>query len=166
MKHDVTVELAGGKQIKFETGRMAKQASGRSVCNHFRRQRRARNGNLASQDPKEGIDFFPLDGGVPGVHLRRWTDPRRLHQERGPTQRKGNSHQRGRSIGPSDRSFRRRSGTKRRSWLSCTQPTRKTTRTCSESMVRAARWRSERYPLPRSRRCRAHRSSIEGISSS
>ena len=28
MKHDVTVELAGGKQIKFETGRIAKQASG------------------------------------------------------------------------------------------------------------------------------------------
>jgi polyribonucleotide nucleotidyltransferase len=28
MKQDVTVELAGGKQIKFETGRMAKQASG------------------------------------------------------------------------------------------------------------------------------------------
>jgi polyribonucleotide nucleotidyltransferase len=28
MKHQVTVELAGGKQITFETGRMAKQASG------------------------------------------------------------------------------------------------------------------------------------------
>ena len=31
MKQDVTVELAGGKQIKFETGRMAKQASGAAL---------------------------------------------------------------------------------------------------------------------------------------
>jgi len=28
MKQEVTVELAGGKRITFETGRMAKQASG------------------------------------------------------------------------------------------------------------------------------------------
>lgn len=31
MKQDVTVELAGGKQIKFETGRMAKQAPGAAL---------------------------------------------------------------------------------------------------------------------------------------
>ena len=31
MKQDVTVELPGGKQIKFETGRMAKQVPG---CAH------------------------------------------------------------------------------------------------------------------------------------
>ena len=31
MKHDVTVELAGGKQLHFETGRMAKQASGAAL---------------------------------------------------------------------------------------------------------------------------------------
>ena len=31
MKQDVTVQLAGGKQIKFETGRMAKQAPGAAL---------------------------------------------------------------------------------------------------------------------------------------
>ena len=31
MKHEVTVELAGGKRLSFETGRMAKQASGAAL---------------------------------------------------------------------------------------------------------------------------------------
>ena len=30
-KHDVTVELAGGKRLVFATGRMAKQASGAAL---------------------------------------------------------------------------------------------------------------------------------------
>ena len=30
-KHDVAVELAGGKRLVFETGRMAKQASGAAL---------------------------------------------------------------------------------------------------------------------------------------
>ena len=31
MKQEVTVELAGGKRLNFETGRMAKQASGAAL---------------------------------------------------------------------------------------------------------------------------------------
>jgi polyribonucleotide nucleotidyltransferase len=31
MKQEVTVELAGGKRITFETGRLAKQASGSAL---------------------------------------------------------------------------------------------------------------------------------------
>ena len=30
-KHEVAVELAGGKRLVFETGRMAKQASGAAL---------------------------------------------------------------------------------------------------------------------------------------
>ena len=78
MKQDVTVELAGGKQIKFETGRMAKQASGAAFTTS------GDNAVLATAtaaDPKEGIDFFPLTveyrentyagGRIPGGFIKR-----------------------------------------------------------------------------------------------
>src|SRR6266851_808958 len=58
MKQDVIVELAGGKQIKFETGRMAKQASGAALTTSGDNVILATA--VASPDPKEGIDFFPL----------------------------------------------------------------------------------------------------------
>src|SRR6202163_4256123 len=57
MKQDVTVELAGGKRIKFETGRMAKQASGAALTSSGDNVVLATA--VASPDPKEGIDFFP-----------------------------------------------------------------------------------------------------------
>src|SRR3981189_60259 len=54
----VTVDLAGGKQISFETGKLAKQAHGAAVV------RLGDNVVLATAtanaDPREGIDFFPL----------------------------------------------------------------------------------------------------------
>src|SRR4051794_26934211 len=79
MKQEVTVELSGGKSITFETGRIAKQAHG-SVL--------AKNGDnyvlataVANQDPREGIDFFPLTvdyreytyagGRIPGGFIKR-----------------------------------------------------------------------------------------------
>jgi hypothetical protein len=53
----VTVELTGGKQLSFETGKLAKQAHGAAVV---------RLGDnvvlataVANADPREGIDFFP-----------------------------------------------------------------------------------------------------------
>ena len=58
MKQDVIVELAGGKQIKFETGRMAKQASGAALTSSGDNVILATA--VASPDPKDGIDFFPL----------------------------------------------------------------------------------------------------------
>jgi polyribonucleotide nucleotidyltransferase len=79
MKQDVTVELAGGKQIKFETGRMAKQAPGAAFTTSGDNAVLATA--VASPDPKEGIDFFPLTveyreftyagGRIPGGFIKR-----------------------------------------------------------------------------------------------
>jgi polyribonucleotide nucleotidyltransferase len=79
MKHAITVELAGGKTISFETGHLAKQAHGSCVV------RAADNVVLATAcanpDPREGIDFFPLTvdyreytyagGRIPGGFIKR-----------------------------------------------------------------------------------------------
>src|ERR1700757_1588789 len=79
MKQDVTVELAGGKEIKFETGRMAKQASGAALTSSGDNVVLATA--VAAPDPKEGIDFFPLTveyreftyagGRIPGGFIKR-----------------------------------------------------------------------------------------------
>jgi polyribonucleotide nucleotidyltransferase len=75
----VTVDLAGGKQLSFETGKLAKQAHGAAVV---------RMGDnvvlataVANADPREGIDFFPLTvdyreytyagGRFPGGFIKR-----------------------------------------------------------------------------------------------
>ena len=54
----VSVTLAGGKTLQFETGKLAKQAHGASVV---------RMGDnvilataVANPEAREGIDFFPL----------------------------------------------------------------------------------------------------------
>ena len=79
MKHEVTVELSGGKKISFETGSWAKQAHGSAVV------RSGENVILATAcanaDPREGIDFFPLTvdyreytyagGRIPGGFIKR-----------------------------------------------------------------------------------------------
>jgi polyribonucleotide nucleotidyltransferase len=79
MKQEVTVELAGGKTISFETGKLAKQAHGSVVV------RIGDNVVLATAtanpDPREGIDFFPLTvdyreytyagGRIPGGFIKR-----------------------------------------------------------------------------------------------
>ncbi|HEX5235515.1 MAG TPA: polyribonucleotide nucleotidyltransferase [Silvibacterium sp.] len=79
MKQDVTVELAGGKRLHFETGRMAKQASGAALVTQGDSVVLATA--VASPDPKEGIDFFPLTvdyreyayagGRIPGGFIKR-----------------------------------------------------------------------------------------------
>jgi polyribonucleotide nucleotidyltransferase len=75
----ITVDLAGGKQISFETGKLAKQAHGAAVV------RLGDNVVLATAvsnaDPREGIDFFPLTvdyreytyagGRIPGGFIKR-----------------------------------------------------------------------------------------------
>jgi polyribonucleotide nucleotidyltransferase len=79
MKQEVTVEFAGGKRLTFETGRMAKQASGAVLA--------TQGDNLvlatavAAPEPKEGLDFFPLTvdyreyayagGRIPGGFIKR-----------------------------------------------------------------------------------------------
>src|SRR5712675_940896 len=75
----VTVDLAGGKQLSFETGKLAKQAGGAAVV------RMGDNVVLATAtanpEPREGIDFFPLTvdyreytyagGRIPGGFIKR-----------------------------------------------------------------------------------------------
>src|SRR5216110_1340736 len=79
MKQEISVDLAGGKQISFETGNLAKQAHGSAVV------RIGDNVVLATAvsnpDPREGIDFFPLTvdyreytyagGRIPGGFIKR-----------------------------------------------------------------------------------------------
>src|SRR3979411_1637756 len=76
---EVEVNLAGGKKITFETGKLAKQAHGSAVV------RLGDNVVLATAtanpDPREGIDFFPLTvdyreytyagGRFPGGFIKR-----------------------------------------------------------------------------------------------
>ncbi|MFC6644313.1 polyribonucleotide nucleotidyltransferase [Granulicella cerasi] len=79
MKQEVTVQLAGGKSITFETGRIAKQASGAVYTTSGDNAVLATA--VASADPKEGIDFFPLTveyreftyagGRIPGGFIKR-----------------------------------------------------------------------------------------------
>ena len=75
----VSVELAGGKTLSFETGKLAKQAHGSAVV------RLGENVVLATAvanpEPREGIDFFPLTvdyreytyagGRIPGGFIKR-----------------------------------------------------------------------------------------------
>src|SRR3954469_19890761 len=79
MKQETTVQLAGGKSISIETGKIAKQAHGSAVI---------RIGDnvvlttaVANPEPREGIDFFPLTvdyreytyagGRIPGGFIKR-----------------------------------------------------------------------------------------------
>jgi polyribonucleotide nucleotidyltransferase len=78
-KHEVAVELAGGKRLVFETGRMAKQANGAALVTTGESVVLATA--VASPDAREGIDFFPLTvdyreytyagGRIPGGFIKR-----------------------------------------------------------------------------------------------
>jgi len=78
-KTEVAVELAGGKRLVFETGRMAKQASGAALVTTGETVVLATA--VASPDQREGIDFFPLTvdyreytyagGRIPGGFIKR-----------------------------------------------------------------------------------------------
>ncbi len=75
------VELAGGKNISFETGKLAKQAHGSAVV------RMGENVVLAT------AVAIPAHGRLPRVHLCRRTNPRRLHQARRTHERARSPHQ-------------------------------------------------------------------------
>ncbi len=78
-KQEVSVELAGGKRLVFETGRIAKQASGAALVTTGDTVVLATA--VAAPDPREGIDFFPLTvdyreyayagGRIPGGFIKR-----------------------------------------------------------------------------------------------
>src|SRR5437660_10692447 len=75
----ITVDLAGGKQLTFETGKLAKQAHGSAVVRLHDNVVLATA--TANQEPREGIDFFPLTvdyreytyagGRIPGGFIKR-----------------------------------------------------------------------------------------------
>jgi polyribonucleotide nucleotidyltransferase len=79
MKQEVSVELAGGKRLQIETGRMAKQASGAALVTSGDTAVLATA--VSAPDPREGIDFFPLTvdyreyayagGRIPGGFIKR-----------------------------------------------------------------------------------------------
>ena len=66
MKYEVSREI-GGRTLTIETGVMAKQASGSVLV---------RYGDIVVfsavtwGEPRQGLDFFPPDGGLPGEQLR------------------------------------------------------------------------------------------------
>jgi polyribonucleotide nucleotidyltransferase len=75
----ITVDLAGGKQLTFETGKLAKQAHGAAVVRLHDNVVLATA--VANAEPREGIDFFPLTvdyreytyagGRFPGGFIKR-----------------------------------------------------------------------------------------------
>ncbi|HZQ93114.1 MAG TPA: polyribonucleotide nucleotidyltransferase [Terriglobales bacterium] len=77
--HQLTVELSGGKSISFETGKLAKQAGGSAVVRIA--DSVVLGAATANQEPREGIDFFPLTvdyreytyagGRIPGGFIKR-----------------------------------------------------------------------------------------------
>src|SRR5437879_10624817 len=79
MKQEIVVELTGGKNLKFETGKLAKQAHGSVVVRMGDNVDRATG--VANAEPREGIDFFPLTvdyreytyagGRIPGGFIKR-----------------------------------------------------------------------------------------------
>src|ERR1041385_1650518 len=79
MKQEVSVTLAGGKTLSFETGRLAKQAHGSVLAGLGDSVVLATATAIA--DPREGIDFFPLPvdyreytyagGRFPGGFIKR-----------------------------------------------------------------------------------------------
>src|ERR1700688_1574788 len=75
----VTVDITGGKQLSFETGKLAKQAGGSAVVRFGDNVVLA--AATANPDPRTGIDFFPLTvdyreytyagGRIPGGFIKR-----------------------------------------------------------------------------------------------
>src|ERR1017187_8361968 len=75
----ISVELAGGKHLSIETGKLAKQAGGAAVVRFGENVVLATA--VANPDPREGIDFFPLTvdyreytyagGRIPGGFIKR-----------------------------------------------------------------------------------------------
>src|SRR5580693_785748 len=76
---EISVELSGGKNLKIETGKIAKQAHGSAVVRIGETVVLATA--VSNPDPREGIDFFPLTvdyreytyagGRIPGGFIKR-----------------------------------------------------------------------------------------------
>jgi len=79
-KHEVAVELAGGKRLVFETGRMAKQASGAALVTTGETVVLA----TALHLPIRGRESTSSPNrGLPRIHLRRRPHSRRIIKREG-----------------------------------------------------------------------------------
>src|ERR671931_2359637 len=81
--HEITATIDngrfGGRSIRFETGRLARQAAGAAVA--YLGDTMVLSATTASKAPKEQLDFFPLTvdveekmyaaGRIPGSFFRR-----------------------------------------------------------------------------------------------
>src|SRR5438445_4203765 len=75
----ISVEIAGGKQLSIETGKLAKQAGGSAVVRFGENVVFA--AATSNPEPRTGIDFFPLTvdyreytyagGRIPGGFIKR-----------------------------------------------------------------------------------------------
>src|SRR5258708_33466332 len=75
----VSVEIAGGKQLSIETGKLAKHAGGSATVRFG--ENVARAAATSNPEPRLGIDFFPLTvdyreytyagGRIPGGFIKR-----------------------------------------------------------------------------------------------
>ena len=65
----------GTRTIRFETGRLAKQAAG-AVVAYLDDETMLLSATTASKHPKDHFDFFPLDDRRRGADVRRRTHPR------------------------------------------------------------------------------------------
>ena len=73
MKRTFSMELAG-RTLSVDVGRVAAQANGAALMHYG--DTTVLSTATASDKPREGIDFFPLD-------VRSGQDPRRIQQEGG-----------------------------------------------------------------------------------
>ena len=65
----------GTRTIRFETGRLAKQAAG-AVVAYLDDETMLLSATTASKTPKDHFDFFPLDHRRRRADVRRGTHPR------------------------------------------------------------------------------------------
>ena len=86
LERPTTVEVTvGGKEITFESGKLAKQADG-AVARPLGRHDGARDGRQGGRSPRRR-GLLPADRGRRGADVCGWEDPRRLLQARGAANR-------------------------------------------------------------------------------
>ena len=88
--HRVEIDW-GGRKLKLETGRMARQADAAVFAQYGETSVLATV--VAARSVRARCRFLPADRQLPGKDVRCWQDPRRLLQARRASDRKGNAHQ-------------------------------------------------------------------------
>ena len=89
LSRKIVERTIGEKHISLETGRLAKQASGRG---HRADRRHHVAGDLHGGAGPGGARLLPADRRLPGEDLRRGQVPRRVHQARGAAHQQGDPH--------------------------------------------------------------------------